>query len=349
MPISGSMSDETINGWKIGGLIKSASLGDIYEATPVKNQLTTNAMAKIVTPQYKTHVTMIENEIGILNKINDQHVIKLLSYDTKVLADHASYINERLSQAMLVYENMTNGDLDQYLKWNKKFDLKVSQNIFYQIVDVLYFLHNKLHIAHRNVQASNISFDNHFNIKITDFSLSQMCDKEQKIVKPNALYKYHGIVAPEMIFYKQSVMETANEKEQLACDIFGLGIILWKMLFGINSQPFEKFDLKKEKMIYYLRYKVIYDKKYDLWWKNFENDVPCYNDIDLKNLFIQMFDPFPKSRITISDIKRQEWYKEIDHAYSGMKGKYNQEYFVDQMQRMRVYNYIFMNTTSESM
>ena len=65
-PINGSMTEKTINGWKIGGVIKSVRLGKIYQATCVKNEARTNGMAKIVTPQCETDATMIENEITIL-------------------------------------------------------------------------------------------------------------------------------------------------------------------------------------------------------------------------------------------------------------------------------------------
>ena len=143
------------------------------------------------------------------------------------------------------------------------------------------------------------------------------------------------ILAPQIFFAGQPAMDVCDD-EKLACDIFGLGMILWNMLFGIDCKPFENFDLNQ--------YSMSYDKNKDLWWKHFKNDNPYYNDSDLKNLFFKMFDPFPKLRITTRNIKKHKWYKKIDNLYNGMNGKYNQECFIARMQKMRLRKEIFGNT-----
>ena len=332
----GELSDRIIDKWVVGGLIASGGFGNVYQATHVENQIT--AAVKFIPKkgdtdkQEKRKMKMIRNEIASLSKAKHSNVIKLLDYYVDVT-----------QPAMLVFEYMKNGDLQQYLTHSDRFELAICKRIFNQIVDGLYYLHSKLHIAHTDLKPSNILLDDQFNIKIAHFSLCKTFDTYNSNDKDRSFYpltRGTGYTAPEMNLRLNSIIyDSISNQDILSCDIFSLGIILWKMLMGIDSKPFEDFEFHTRVTSDYPRYMLIVDKKYDDWWKLFKNHNAYYNDNDLKRLFIRLFDPFPTSRITINDIKKDDWYKK-----KAINKTHNQDYFIAEMQKVCAQKEIFMNT-----
>ena len=150
-----------------------------------------------------------------------------------------------------------------------------------------------------------------------------------------------GYVAPELIITAPSTSASyaMNDYniEELSCDILSLGIILCKMLMGIDSHPFEIFKISDVPIGFYKKYKLIHEGKHDTWWKYFDNNIPYeyYHDNDLKRLFIAMFDSPPDTRIKLNEIKKQHWYKT-------MHKRHDEQYFVGEMWKMRQRNQIFM-------
>ena len=330
---NGKLSHQIIYNWNIGCLIGSGRFGDVYQATHVEHK--TKAAVKFISQtdvtdkRYLRRKAMIRNEIAGLSKTKHNNVIKLLGHNVNVE-----------KHAMLIFEYMKNGNLQQYLEYNDTFELEICKRLFDQIVDGLNYLHNGLYIAHRDIKPSSILLDDQFSVKIADFGLcKQLCDTSKNSDNKNQVLKHsmHGVgegyIAPEMIFQSNSSEYNLISNDEISsCDIFSLGIILWKMLMGNDSHPFEKFKLDSQQSIVDCPiFRLICDTKYDVWWKLFENGNEYFYNSDLKHLFTRMFDPFPQSRITINDIKNEKWYKKIV-----MNKTQNQEYFSAQMHTLCV-------------
>ena len=114
-----------------------------------------------------------------------------------------------------------------------------------------------------------------------------------------------------------------TDKAKQSCDIFSLGVALWKMINGIHSKPFDR--AVNTDVNYYL----IYKEWFDIFWnekhsgcrlvklakkkeqKNIdvENATEIENGIHLKHLFEKVFTFDPHLRITIDEILNDEWYK----------------------------------------
>ena len=294
---------------------------------------------------------MIENEIDALDKTNHKNIIQLISYNTQI------------EHTMLVFEYMKHGDLYNYLRYSERFELSVCKRFFDQIVDGLYYLHNKLHIAHRDLNPKNLLLDDNFDIKIADFGCCLLIDThnidvQKRLQKLHSNEKLHsnltavavgtlGYIAPEIILpkYQSTIASNPSVQEQLSCDVFSLGIILWKMMMGIDSEPFEKFVPPEQSKLSsggnYATYQLIEQKKYNSWWEKVgKNNIPYLYDNDLKHLFSSMFDPLPQTRITLSDIQNHKWYTKNS-------AKYKNGYFITQMKKMYLHKSIAMHTSLE--
>ena len=83
------------------------------------------------------------------------------------------------------------------------------------------------------------------------------------------------------------------------------------MLNGFDIKPFETFDKPTDKVDRWYKYQLISDKKYDEWWDHFKHDIDYHWDHQLKNLFGQMFDWNPQTRISIGRIVKHRWYTKM--------------------------------------
>ena len=309
----GAITGCEIDGWVIGRLIEKGGFGDVYQAKSTENGSNTamKFIARYTTADGTLNMRnrIILNEINALKAINHQNIIKLLHvHEWELKGCHFR---------TLVFVYMKNGNLYQYLRAHESFDLITSKRWFDQILNALCYLHNELNIAHRDLHPKNLLFDDSFNLKIADFSMCKFCDvdkdqlakrESQEIFRHSQYGDGNSYIAPEMTFHGNSINYVTTTDEILACDIFSLGMILWKLLMGINTDPFAET---------WRRHSIKLSEQID----------KC-NDNDLKQLFTRMLDPFPKSRITTNEIKNDRWYNKIH-------GKSDNKHFIAKMSKIR--------------
>ena len=99
-----------------------------------------------------------------------------------------------------------------------------------------------------------------------------------------------GYQAPEVLL---------DKPYDLSCDIFSIGVVLFILMTGYR--PFEQ-ALSTDRW-----YKSMTKKKYELFWKA-HRASPLANNKRAKDLIQKMLSYDPKERISISDIKKHEWY-----------------------------------------
>ena len=61
---------------------------------------------------------------------------------------------------------MKHGDLYQYLKFKKRFNLILAMQFFNDIVNGLSYCHNNLNIAHRDLKPQNLLLDDDLILKL---------------------------------------------------------------------------------------------------------------------------------------------------------------------------------------
>jgi serine/threonine-protein kinase CHEK2 len=105
-------------------------------------------------------------EVAILKKINHKNIVCLReSFDTE------KYI-------VFVLELCAGGDLLNYVRKRRKLSENVAKVVFGQILDGLEYLHSKS-VLHRDIKLDNILLDAQGTVKIGDFGVSKLVEKDE--------------------------------------------------------------------------------------------------------------------------------------------------------------------------
>ena len=174
------------------------------------------------------------------------------------------------------------GDLLGFIRKRGKLSESISKLIFKQIIEGLKYIHKKK-IVHRDIKLDNILIDLTNTVKICDFGVSR------KLSNGDVMYEHCGTpayIAPEIFGNKGY--------EGYLCDVWSAGVTLYYMLSGI--QPFRANSIKDLENI------VLQGK-----FEEIEEVTQEAND-----LIEEMLQVDPKKRITIDNILKHPWLKNVD-------------------------------------
>ncbi|XP_008390487.1 CBL-interacting serine/threonine-protein kinase 1-like isoform X1 [Malus domestica] len=213
----------------------------------------------------------IKNEIGTLKLLKHPNVVRL----HEVVASK--------TKIYMVLEYVTGGELFDKIAHNGKLTETEGRKLFQQLIDGVSYCHNK-GVSHRDLKLENVLVDAKGNIKISDFGLSAL---PQDFREDGLLHTTCGspnYVAPEILANKGYDGATS--------DVWSCGVILYVILTGFL--PFDDRNLA-----------VLYQKIL-----KGETSIPKWLSPGAKNLLKRILDPNPATRITMTGIKPDEWFKQ---------------------------------------
>mmetsp|Transcript_4133 Transcript_4133/g.11962 ORF Transcript_4133/g.11962 Transcript_4133/m.11962 type:complete len:435 (+) Transcript_4133:98-1402(+) len=183
-----------------------------------------------------------ECAVKIIDKMSTDSSLEDLAREIAMLADlkHPNIIRlvaayESHSHVYVVTELASGGELmHRITQEHSAYSEKEVQRHIYTILQAIDFMHSK-GIVHRDLKPENILLSDRSEqatIKVVDFGLSQYTQTD----KPSLLQTVcgtHKYLSPEMILCDRGRIRGYSK----AVDMWGVGIILYVMLFGFN--PFE--------------------------------------------------------------------------------------------------------------
>ncbi|KAK7306806.1 hypothetical protein VNO77_44765 [Canavalia gladiata] len=189
------------------------SLSEIEDGPTFKGML--ERRVKIVVKKYqitKFHEEKIfKSEVQLLINARHKNVVMLLGLCTNK------------SELMIVYEQVCNGSLDQYLTRGSFQSLTWNQRLKVAIGTArgLKYLHGN-NIIHGNLKPSNILLTHDFEPQIGDFSFGKVKPELKKSSKDKSV-RNSGYTAPE---YQE------NGKLSNKIDVYSFGVILLELITG---------------------------------------------------------------------------------------------------------------------
>ncbi|XP_075039618.1 NUAK family SNF1-like kinase 1 [Mixophyes fleayi] len=160
----------------------------------------------------------LQREIEITALLKHEHIIQVFE------------VFESTDKIIIVMEYASNGELYDFINNKHQIPESEARGFFRQIVSAVHYCH-KNGIVHRDIKLENILLDENLNVKLADFGLSNLYQKNQ------VLETYCGsplYASPEIV---RGLPYNGPE-----VDCWALGVLLYALIYG--SMPFDNGNYK---------------------------------------------------------------------------------------------------------
>lgn len=225
---------------------------------------------------------VIDRSSIIKHKMVDQ-IKREISIMKLVRHPYVVRLHEVLASRTKIYiilEFITGGELFDKIVHHGRLSEAEARRYFQQLIDGVDFCHSK-GVYHRDLKPENLLLDSQGNLKISDFGLSALPEQGVSLLRTTC--GTPNYVAPEVLSHK-------GYNGALA-DVWSCGVILYVLIAGYL--PFDELDLT-----------TLYSKI-----DNADFSCPSWFPVGAKSLIKRILDPNPETRITIEQIRDDEWFK----------------------------------------
>jgi 5'-AMP-activated protein kinase catalytic alpha subunit len=225
---------------------------------------------------------ILDRSTIIKHKMADQ-IKREISIMKLVRHPYVVRLHEVLASRTKIYiilEFITGGELFDKIVHHGRLSEAEARRYFQQLIDGVDYCHSK-GVYHRDLKPENLLLDSLGNMKISDFGLSAL--PEQGVSMLRTTCGTPNYVAPEVLSHKGYKGAPA--------DVWSCGVILYVLIAGYL--PFDELDLT-----------TLYSKI-----DKAEFSCPAWFPVGAKSLIQRILDPNPENRITIEQIRSDEWFQ----------------------------------------
>lgn len=130
--------------------------------------------------------------------------------------------NTNREHPYVVTEFVTGGSLRRVLRLAEKIPPELAVKIFLQLLHGLGHAHAR-GVLHRSLKPENILFDDSGNVRITDFGMSRIVERDQAVIK-------HVYVGMGSVAYMAPELFSDPGNVGVQTDLYALGILLYELL-----------------------------------------------------------------------------------------------------------------------
>ncbi|KAK8465677.1 hypothetical protein PHAVU_009G145400 [Phaseolus vulgaris] len=206
--------------------------------------------------------------------------MKVLDRSTIIKHKMVDQVLASRTKIYIILEFITGGELFDKIIHHGRLSEADSRRYFQQLIDGVDYCHSK-GVYHRDLKPENLLLDSLGNIKISDFGLSALPEQGVSILRTTC--GTPNYVAPEVLSHKGYNGAVA--------DVWSCGVILYVLLAGYL--PFDELDLT-----------TLYSKI-----ERAEFSSPPWFPVGAKILIKRILDPNPETRMTIEQIRNDEWFQ----------------------------------------
>ena len=261
-------------GYNIEKMLNEGAFGQVYKGSNTRSgELVAIKVMDLDAVGEKFKQKFLPRELAALIGIKHEHVI---------------YIHDiiRANRKIYIFMEFANGgDITGYLTKNGPIPEALTCYWFTQTCRAIRYIHEELHIAHRDIKIDNVLLHNNV-AKVTDFGFAKESwdnDRNQPLLSET-------FCGTEPYYSPQIVARRAYDP--FAADVWALGVMLFCMLN--NKFPYHFGDSKA-------MLKEMYDPKFI--GTRYIKKFPA----DLRQLQEALFTVNEKDRISMADVMNHGW------------------------------------------
>ena len=231
-------------------------------------------MSKVKILDKKSEAS-VKNERTLLSKMFHPFIVNM----------HYSFQDS--DNLYLIVDFLSGGDLRYQYCLDKEFNEEQTKFLICCILLSLEYLHSN-NILHRDIKPENLVFDGNGYLKLTDFGIAKIYNKNIDNSKENS--GTLGYIAPEVLFHL---------KHDYRCDYYAVGIVGYELM--LSQRPYD-FKNRKEarEQILAKEVKITNKKLKEGWSKDF---------MDFINELIKRKPEDRLGKNGIDEIKKHPWLK----------------------------------------